>query len=409
MLSSRSSRTGVLVAAFTAGALALASCSSTASTSAGSSAPATASSSGSAAQARATPSGAAVASSSPAAGPLASAANASSPVAAAGSAAQSGPAVPLVVYSAQGYDSPVAKAFTAATGIPVKLVDDSTGPLLTKIAAEKSNPQWGVLWVDGDTAFAALDAQGQLLPYTPSAPLNAVGQALVPKNHSYVPVSTTVVPALIYNSARTTSVPATYEDLLGAAYRGKVGMNDPSQSGPTFPLIAGLMNQLGGKSGGVAAGESYLQKLKANGLHVSPTNGDTLHALETGVINYGLIQSSAAQGEVATAPRTAQFNAKVLYLPKSTVLPGVIGIDKAAPAAVQAEAKKFIEYVLSAAGQHVMQTGDPKGDSLFWPVVPGVTALPALPAFPSAYQTIDPYFWGPLEGQVNSFFDSTIK
>ena len=89
-------------------------------------------------------------------------------------------------------------------------------------------------------------------------------------------------------------------------------------------------------------------------MHVSPTNGDTLHALETGVINYGLIQSSAAQGEVATAPKSAQFNAKVVYLPKSTVLPEVIGIDEAAPAAVQAEAKKFIEHVLSPAGQHVM-------------------------------------------------------
>jgi len=397
-----------LIAVVSAAVLALASCSSTGSTASSPASPAAGSSSTSARVSGAVSASSGGASSS-AAGPVGSAANTSSPVAAAGSAAQSGPVVPLVVYSAQGYDSPVAKAFTAATGIPVKLVDDSTGPLLTKIAAEKSNPQWGVLWVDGDTAFAALDAQGQLLPYTPSAPLNAVGQALVPKNHSYVPVSTTVVPALIYNSARVTSVPATYEDLLGAAFTGKVGMNDPSQSGPTFPLIAGLMNQLGGKSGGVAAGESYLQKLKANGLHVSPTNGDTLHALETGVINYGLIQSSAAQGEVATAPRTAQFNAKVRYLPKSTVLPGVIGIDKAAPAAVQAEAKKFIEYVLSAAGQHVMQTGDPKGDSLFWPVVTGVTALPALPAFPSAHQTIDPYFWGPLEGQVNSFFDSTIK
>ena len=186
--------------------------------------------------------------------------------------------VPLVVYSAQGYDSVVTKAFTQATGIPVKLVDDSTGPLLTKIAAEKNNPQWDLLWVDGDTAFASLDTQGQLLPYEPVAPLNAVGTALVPKNHAYVPVSTTVVPALIYNSARTTAVPATYADLLTAAYSGKVGMNDPSQSGPTFPLIAGLMNQLGGTTGGVAAGESYLRKLKANGLHVYPTNGDTLHA-----------------------------------------------------------------------------------------------------------------------------------
>ena len=397
-----------LIAVVSAAVLALAACSSTASTAGGPASTAAGSSSTSARASGAISASSGGASSS-AAGPVGSAASQSASGVVTGSVAHSGPVVPLVVYSAQGYDSPVAKAFTAATGIPVKLVDDSTGPLLTKIAAEKSNPQWGLLWVDGDTAFAALDAQGQLLPYTPSAPLDAVGQALVPKNHSYVPVSTTVVAALIYNSARTTSVPATYEDLLGAAYTGKVGMNDPSQSGPTFPLIAGLMNQLGGKSGGVAAGESYLQKLKANGLHVSPTNGDTLHALETGVINYGLIQSSAAQGEVATAPKTAQFNAKVLYLPKSTVLPGVIGIDKAAPAAVQAEAKKFIEYVLSPAGQKVMQTGDPKGDSLFWPVVPGVTALPALPAFPSAYQTIDPYFWGPLEGQVNSFFDSTIK
>ncbi len=324
-------------------------------------------------------------------------------------AARAGSAQPLVVYSAQGYDSPVTKAFSQATGIPVKLVDDSTGPLLTKVAAEKNNPQWGLLWVDGDTAFAALDKQGQLLPYSPAASLNAVGKALVPADHSYVPVSTTVMAALIYNSARTSSVPATYADLLKSQYTGKVGMNDPSQSGPTYPFIAGLMNQLGGQGGGVKAGEDYLKKLKGNGLHVFPTNGDTLHALETGQIDYGLIQSSAAAGEVATAPKTAKFNAKVAYLPVSTLLPGVIGIDKAAPSAIQSEAKKFVDFVLSPAGQAAMQKGDQKGDSLFWPVVPGVTALPALPPFPAKYQKIDPYFWGPLENQVNTFFDRTIK
>jgi len=81
----------------------------------------------------------------------------------------------------------------------------------------------------------------------------------------------------------------------------------------------------------------------------------------------------------------------------------------AAPSAVQGEAKKFVEFVLSPAGQQAMQEGDATGDSLFWPVVPGVKALPALPAFPANYQKIDPYFWGPLENQVNTFFDSTIK
>lgn len=55
-----------------------------------------------------------------------------------------------------------------------------------------------------------------------------------------------------------------------------------------------------------------------------------------------------------------------------------------------------------------MKTGDPAGDSLFWPVVPGVKTLPGLPAVP-AYQTINPYFWGPKQGVINTWFDSNIK
>ncbi|WP_171041276.1 ABC transporter substrate-binding protein [Sinomonas susongensis] len=322
--------------------------------------------------------------------------------------ATSGAKTPLVVYSAQGYDSDVTKAFTAATGIPVKLVDDSTGPLLTKVQAEKNNPQWGLLWVDGDTAFASLDQQGMLAPYSPSTTLTAAGQALVPADHSYVPVSTTVMAAVIYNAAKTTTVPSSYQDLTTAPYQGKVGMNDPSQSGPTFPFIAGLMNQLGGQSNGMNAGEAYFSQLKSNGLHVYPTNGDTLHALETGQIDYGMIQSSAAAGEILKAPKSASFDPKVVYLPKATLLPGVIGIDKKAPADVQAEARQFVDYVLSPAGQKIMQDSDPQGDSLFWPIVPGIQASSALPAMPE-YQRIDPTFWGPLEGQVNTWFDSTIK
>ena len=317
--------------------------------------------------------------------------------------------VTLVVYSSQGYDSAVTKAFTKATGIPVSLDDDSTGPLLAKVAAEKDNPQWGLLWVDGDTAFAALDQQGQLLDYNPGVTLTSAGQQLVPSDHSYIPVSTTAVPALVYNAAKVSSVPTTWQDLLDPQYKGKIGMNDPSQSGPTFPLIAGLMNQLAGQSGGVAAGEAFLQKLKGNGLQIHPTNGDTLHALETGQIDYGLIQSSAAAGEVATAKKSANYDPKVVYLGTTTLLPGVIGIDKGAPAKEQQEAEKFVQYVLSAAGQHVMQTGDPTGDSLYWPIVPGIAPVAAIGPMPTSYQRIDPYFWGPLENQVNTYFDDQIK
>lgn len=315
--------------------------------------------------------------------------------------------VPLVLYAAEGYDQVIADAFSKATGIKVVLHDDSTGPLLAKVSAEKSNPQFGLLWVDGSTAFAALDKQGMLLPYAPKANFTAAGNAVVPANHSYIPTGLTTMAALIYNSSKITVLPKSYNDLLNPRYKGMIGMNDPNLSGPTYPFIAGIMNQFGG----VKQGEKFITSLKANGLVVNNTNGDTLHALETGLINMGLIQSSAAQGEILkyAAKPVAGFTPKAIYLSKSTLLPSVIAIDKGVPAAEQAEAKKFIDYILSPAGQAIMQTGDPLGDSLFWPIINGVKPLVGAGSLPNSYQTIDPYLWGPQEGAINAWFTKSIR
>ena len=327
----------------------------------------------------------------------------SSPAAAASSSASaSGPAVPLVVYSAQGYDKVTTEAFTKATGIPVKLDDNSTGPLLTQIEASKNNPNWGLLWVDGATAFAGLDQQGLLMKnVVPSdVTYNALGTASVPADKSYAPAGVTMVMAVVYNKAKVPNPPKTWQDLLSPQFKGQVGMNDPSQSGPTFPYIAGMMSYLGG----VSAGESYFTKLKANGLIIHPTNGPTLQALTSGQINLALVQSSAGVGAVLQ-----DKNLGITYFKGTTLLPSAIGIDAKASPQVQAEAEKFIEYVLSPAGQKVMQTGDPTGDSLYYPVINGVSALSAVPALPGGVtQSIDPYKWGPQEGTVNTWFDSNI-
>ena len=309
--------------------------------------------------------------------------------------------VPLVLYSAQGYDSAMSKAFTKATGIPVSLDDNSTGPLLTQIEASKNNPKWGLLWVDGATAFAGLDTQGLLLKgFEPSVSWNSLGQASVPADKSYVPTGVTIMGIVAYNKAKVKNPPTTWQALLSSTWRAQVGMNDPSQSGPTFPLIAGVMNYLGG----VSAGEKYFSTLKSNGLVIHPTNGPTLQALTSGQINLALVQSSAAIGATFT-----DKNIGIEYLDPATLLPSALGIDAKAPAAEQAEAEKFISFVLSAAGQKVMQSGDPTGDSLYYPVLNGVSPLPSLPSLASVKtQTINPYTWGPQEAAVNTWFDSNV-
>ncbi len=311
--------------------------------------------------------------------------------------------VPLVLYAAEGYDSAMATAFQKATGIPVRLDDDSTGPLLAKVVAERNNPQWGILWVDGATAFAGLDQQGLLYRgFEPKVQFTAVGKANIPADKSYVPTGFTLMPAIVYNSKvlSPSQLPTSYTALLGPAWQGAVGMNDPAVSGPTYPFVAGLMHQLGG----VSQGERYFTKLKANGLHVYQTNNVTLNALESGTIKVALIQSSAGIGASLKTP-----NIKVAFAPKSTVLPGAIGIDKKASPTVRAEAEQFIEFVLSAKGQQVQQSGDPGGDSLYWPVVQGIAPKAALPALSGiSTQTIDPYLWGSRENSINQWFTQNI-
>ena len=331
----------------------------------------------------------------------AAAAGTSSSSAAAGSAAASAAAVPLVVYSAQGYDSAMTKAFTKATGIPVQLDDNSTGPLLTQIEASKNNPKWGLLWADGDTAFAGLDTQGLLLKgFEPSVTFNSLGSSVVPKDQGYTPTGVTLMGIVAYNKAKVPNPPTTWQQLESPTWKGQVGMNDPAQSGPTFPLIAGVMNYLGG----VPAGEKYFSTLKSNGLIIHQTNGPTLQALTSGQINLALVQSSAAIGATFTSK-----NIGIKYLSPATLLPSAIGIDAKASPQVQAEAKQFISFVLSPAGQKVMQSGDPTGDSLYYPVVSGVSPLPSLPSLTSVKtQTISPYTWGPQEATINNWFDSNV-
>jgi iron(III) transport system substrate-binding protein len=309
--------------------------------------------------------------------------------------------VPLVVYSAQGYDSAETKAFSAKYHIKVDLDDNSTGPLLTQIEASKNNPKWGLLWVDGATAFAGLDTQHLLVRgYEPSVDWNSLGKDSLPSDESYVPTGVTLAGAMAYNSAKVASPPSNWEDLLSSSWTGQIGTNDPSQSGPTYPFIAGMMSYLGS----VSAGESFFTQLKANGLVINPTNGPTLAALSSGQINVALVQSSAAVGATFS-----DSSIKVKYLNPVTILPSAIGIDAKAPKQEQKEAEEFAAFVLSKAGQHVMQTGDPTGDSLYYPVLTGVQPLSSLPSLASVHtQTINPYKWGPKENTINAWYDANI-
>jgi len=310
--------------------------------------------------------------------------------------------VPLVIYDGEGYCQAEATAFQKATGIPTEIVNENTGDLLAKIQAEGDHPEWGLFWSDGNAAYAALDAEHMLVRgFEPdTGRLTALGRELVPADRSYIPTGLTIAGALVYNTKTVTDPPTTWTQLTEARWKGKVGMNNPSQSGPTYSFVAGMMNQLGG----VAKGEQFFTKMAANGLKVYTTNKVTLTALLHGQIDVAIVQNSAGIGLEYQYPQL-----KVAYPKFVTDLPSVIGIDAKVSKAEQAEAERFAQFVYSARGQQVMLAGDPHGDSLFFPILQGTSQHSLVPRLASLpVQVLDPTIWGPREASINEWFTSHI-
>ena len=245
-----------------------------------------------------------------------------------GLSAQAAHAAPITInlYEAIGYAPAEITAFNASqTQYQIVDVGGSTGPLLAKVAAEGTNPQWGLFWADGDTWAAAADTNGQLAPLNFKPNYSSLGKRLAPKNNSYAITGSTVMVAGLYNAAKLPNPPATLKAMLRSSYKGQIGMNDPNISGPTYPFIAGLMNQLGSED----AGKAYLSQLKANGLVVNDKNGPTIHALEIGQINMGLVQNTAALAEIIkfTANPVKGYTPKIVYPGRPTLMPSSLAVS----------------------------------------------------------------------------------
>jgi len=306
----------------------------------------------------------------------------------------------LVLYSAVDYGPDVARAFKKRTGIDVKLVDISTGALLAKVSAEGHRPAWSLLWFDGDLAAAALDKAGLLGHHSvPDLPFTSLGKSLVPADGSYTPTGLTLAGAFTYHPAELKRPPARWTDLLAPGLKGEVGMNNPSISGPTYPILAGMLSQ----AGGWPQGETYVLGLAHDGLHIYAKNANTLAALKAGDIKVAVTQSSAAWNAAAK-----DSSLRVVIPDPSFALPSVIALSPKLSSRKHDEAERFIRFAMSPEGQ-ALRLANGEGDGYYWPLTTNVKESHGMPALASLHVTrLGPAKWGALEGSINAWFDKSV-
>jgi iron(III) transport system substrate-binding protein len=246
----------------------------------------------------------------------------------------------VTVYTAgpQNLADALSKGFMAKTKTKVNLFQGTTGQVMAKIAAEAANPQVDVLISAAWDTGVDLAQKEQLLDYTSP---NAKNVPAALKTRNYVAQGAAAL-AIVWNSKTGKPKPADWADLAKPDYRNQVTMPDPAASGSAYGLVSGLVANQG-------LGWKFFGSMKANGTAVVGANAAALNPVMQGA-------KSAVFGAVdyiSIAAKAKGEAIEVIYPATGTVLESrPMMIMKTSKNVAQA--KQFIDYVLSDEGQKIV-------------------------------------------------------
>lgn len=299
----------------------------------------------------------------------------------------------LVIYSAMGPGGALIDAYRQETGTRIDYINMAGGPLQARLYAEGEHPRWTVAWFVGDAAMAALDGAGLLarpvLPRADEPEWTAEAMALLPPDRAYAPTGLALGGVFL---TRGRPAPDRWPAL--AAVPHGVGLVSPVISGTAYPVLTTLMQAAGGS----APGHALLRGLRSTGLLVAATNPLLIAALERDEIGLAILPSQAAY---AAAARQPGFTVTVPA--PSGIVPAVIAISAGASRKSRAEARRFVDFLLTPRGQALIRRSTAEGYG--WAPIEGVAPSPGLPPLASLDLVHpDPAAWGARQGEEIGWF-----
>ena len=230
----------------------------------------------------------------------------------------------------------LAAGFTEETGIKVEFFQATTGKVMARIESEAANPVVDVLISASWDTATDFTQRGWLLPYTSP---NAENVPDFLKSETAVAQGVSAL-AIAWNPNSGTPEPKEWADLAKPEYKDLVNLPDPAQSGATFELVAALEAQ---------GGWSLFEELAANGAIVAGANAEALNPVLQG-----------AKAAVFGAVDYISLNGKAKGEAIEVIFPESGTVIAPRPAMIlnwsknQDDAKAFIDYMLSDAGQAIV-------------------------------------------------------
>lgn len=232
---------------------------------------------------------------------------------------------------------------------------------MAAIEKEQSNPQADTAYYSGSIGFQAAQ-KGLHQPYKPRGWEKIPSSLKDPKGLWWTVHTGTIALVINTKALGNTPVPQSWADLLHPRYKGLVAYDDPTWGGTSYTFVYGINELMGGTKNNFSPGLEYLKKLDRN--VITYPRESIYNAVLSGEIpiwinadGNGYKMKYEDKGPVAIViPREGSF-----------AMPLVMGLVKGAPHA--AEAKKYLDWLLTTAAQAEMSRG------YFRPVIAG--AMPS--------------------------------
>ncbi|WP_172193788.1 ABC transporter substrate-binding protein [Saccharibacillus qingshengii] len=250
----------------------------------------------------------------------------------------------LTVYTAgpEGLANKIIEGYEAESGVDVEVFQGTTGKILARLEAEKSNPAADIVILASLPAAQGLKADGLTLPYPDAKNADKLNPDWSDADGNYFSASASAL-GIAYNTKLITTPPTSWADLSKPEYKDQVNIPDPSLSGSALDFMTGYLNANGDK------GWSLFESYKANGVTMAGANKEALDPVITG-----------AKGIVVSAVDYMTYSAKAKGEPIDIVYPSEGTVISPRPAAIlnttehEANAKAFIDYLLSDEAQNMV-------------------------------------------------------
>ncbi|MBO9523646.1 MAG: iron ABC transporter substrate-binding protein [Nocardioidaceae bacterium] len=255
----------------------------------------------------------------------------------------------VVVYNAQHEEliDAVAKAFTKKTGIKVELRNASDLELANQLVTEGKRSPADVFLTENSPAMALVQSKG-LFDTLDAATLDRIPAAFRPADGSWVGFAARST-VLVYNKdqVKQSDLPASLMDLAKPAWKGKVSF---SPTGADFQAIVAGVLALKGE----AATKAWLEGLKANG-KTYDGNNVVLKSVNNGDVATGIVYHYYWYRDQEEAGDNSDDSALHFFGKQD---PGaflsVSGAGVLKNGKHQADARTFVDYLTSEAGQKII-------------------------------------------------------